>query len=138
MGKITLQVSYDLENSTNSDYTLEPPSASYVIPMQKLEPNGTLIDGKALKWAITEPMNHLWVLDEKAILIPAHQTVRVSFSMDYDINGDDSMATTITDWGSETKQRDFARHLLKSVDAFVLVDETHHYRIELPLQEAFR
>jgi hypothetical protein len=97
-----------------------------------------LIDGKGLKWAVAEPMNHLWVSDGKTILIPAHQTVRVSLSMNYGINGDDSMATSIADWNDEGKQREFARHLLTNVGSFVLIDEAHHYRIELPLQDAFR
>jgi hypothetical protein len=137
LGKMTLQISYDLENSTTSDYTLEPPNASSLIPMQKLKPNGTLIDGKGLKWAVAEPMNHLWVTDGKAVLIPALQTVRVSFSMDFDIDDDDSSATSVIDWNDKDKQREFARHLLKDVDAFVLIDETHHYRIELPLHDSF-
>jgi hypothetical protein len=34
LGNMTIQISYDLENSTNSDYPLEPPAASGVIPMQ--------------------------------------------------------------------------------------------------------
>jgi hypothetical protein len=135
LGKITVQFSYDLENSTNSDYTLDTPESLSLIPMQRLKLNRSLIDGKGLRWSVAEPLNHLWVSDGKTILIPAHQTVRISFSHEYDLDDDDSMAANVTDWSSEEVRKDVARHLLKDTDAFILLDEAHHYRIELPLQE---
>jgi hypothetical protein len=138
LGKTTVQVSYDLENTTASDYTLQPPQSAGLTAMQELKPNGTLVEGKNLKWSLAEPLNHLWTADQKPILIPAHQIVRVVFSMEYEINDDDSSATSITDWNDKTVRRDFARHLLKDAEAFVLLDESSHYRIELPLQDALR
>jgi hypothetical protein len=138
LGKITLQLSYNLYNSTKSDYTLAPPGTSGLIPMQLLKSNNVLIDGKGLKWSIAEPTDHLWVTDTNTVLIPALQTVRVSFAMEYDINDERSDAIAITDWSDDSVQKKFARALLADVDAFVLMDESHHYRIEMPLANAFR
>lgn len=137
LGKMTLQVSYDLENSTRSDYTLEPPGTADLIPMQRLTSNNVLIDGNGLKWSVGEYMSHLWVTDPKAVLVPALQTVRVSFSMDYELTDENSDAVSVTDWNDDA-QKKVARHLLSNVDAFVLMDNEHHYRIELPLRDSFR
>jgi hypothetical protein len=76
--------------------------------------------------------------EQKTVLIPAHQTARVVFVITYDIYGDDTVATSITDWTKEATQKEFARHLLSSAEAFVLLDELHRYRIDLPLQDAFK
>jgi len=103
--------------------------------MQRLKSNRSLIDGKGLKWSVAEPLNHLWVSDGKTILIPAHQTVRVSLSYGYDLDDDDPVAAGITDWKSEEVRKEFALHLLRDTDAFILLDDAHHYRIELPLHE---
>jgi hypothetical protein len=138
LGKTTVQVSYDLENSTDSDYTLPQPDSAGLIAMQKLKSNGSLVDGKGLKWSLAEPLNHLWTAEQKTILIPAHQTVRVVFAIDYDIDDDDAEATAVTDWTNNEVQKHFARHLLKDADAFVLLDENSRYRINLPLQDALR
>jgi hypothetical protein len=138
LGKTTVQASYDLENSTSSDYTLQPPQSAGLVAMQKLKSNGSMVEGKGLKWSLAEPLHHLWTAEQKPILIPAHQTVRVVFAIDYDIDNDDPAATSITDWKSKSTQRDFARHVLKDAEAFVLLDEALHYRIELPLQDALR
>lgn len=137
-GKLTVVVSYDLENHTNSDYTLEPPQTSGLVPMKRLKSNGSLFDGKGLKWSIAESLNQVWTSEGKAILIPAHQTVRVVFTMDYDILGDDPAASSVADWSNKGVEKEFARHLLKDTDDFVLLDEIHRYRIDLPLQEAFK
>jgi hypothetical protein len=138
LGKTTVQVSYDLENSTNYDYRLEPPETVGLVAMQKLKSNGSLVDGKGLKWSLAEPLNHLWTAEQKAILIPAHQTVRVVFAIDYEIDDDDSAATNITDWTKAETQKDFARHVLRDADDFVLLDENLRYRIDLPLQDVLR
>jgi hypothetical protein len=138
LGEMTVQISYDLENSTNLDYTMEPPQTAGWIPMQRLKSNGTLVDGKGLKWSAAEPFGHLWISDRKAILIPAHQTVRVFFSIDYVINDGDSVATSITDWKKEGVQRNFARHELGNTDSFLIFDQAHHYRIELPLEDVMQ
>ena len=138
LGKVTVQFSYDLKNTTNSDYTLQLPDSSGLVPMQRLKSNGTLVDGKGLKWSLSEPFGHLWTAEQRPILIPAHQTVRVVFSIDYDINGDDAAATSVTDWSQKDTQRSYARHLLKDADQFVLMDDARRYQIELPLQDALR
>jgi hypothetical protein len=106
--------------------------------MQRLKSNASLVDGKGLDWSLAEPTHHLWMTEQKTVLIPAHQTARVVFVISYDINGDDAVATSITDWMKEATQKEFARHLLSGAEAFVLLDEGHRYLIDLPLQDAFR
>jgi hypothetical protein len=138
LGKMTLQLSYDLENTTRSDYTLQPPSSSDLIPMQRLMASKTLTDAKGLKWSVAESQNHLWVTDPKAVLIPAQQTVRVSFNMDYDLTDENSDAVKVTDWNGGGVQKKIARNLVQGVDAFILIDDTHRYQIELPLKNSFR
>lgn len=138
LGKITVQISYDLENSTAYDYTLQAPNSLGLVSMQRLKSNGSLVDGKGLDWSLVEPTHHLWMTEQKTVLIPAHQTARVVFAISYDINGDDAVATSITDWTKEATQKEFARHLLSGAEAFVLLDEGRRYRIDLPLQDAFK
>ena len=135
LGEMTVQISYDLENTTNLDYMLGPPQTTGLIPMQRLKSSETLIDGKRLKWSAAEPFNHLWISDRKAILIPAHQTVRVFFFIDYTINDNDPVATSVTDWTKAGVQQEFERHLLKDTDSFVIFDQAHHYRIDLPVED---
>ena len=138
LGKINLKVSYDLENSTAYDFTLYAPNSAGLVSMQRLKSNGSLVDGKRLDWSLAEPTHHLWMTEQKIILIPAHQTARVVFFISYDINGDDPVATSITNWTKEETTKEFARHLISDAAAFVLLDELHRYRIDLPLQDAFR
>jgi hypothetical protein len=138
LGKITVQVSYDVENSTAYDYTLQAPNSAGLVSMQRLKSNGSLVDGKGLVWSLAEPLHHLWTAEQKPVLIPAHQTARIVFAISYDINGDDSVATSVTNWTEKQTQKDFARHLLSDAEAFVLLDEGHRYRIDLPLQDALR
>lgn len=138
LGTFTLKVSYDLKNSTDSDYTLETPDASGLVPMLRLRSNGSMVDAKGLKWSVAEPLNHLWMADHKTILIPAHQAVRVVFAMDYQINGDDRVATTVADWAKQENRSAFGRHLISDADAFVLLDAAHHYEIDLPLNDAMK
>lgn len=138
LGKITVRISYDVENSTAYDYTLQAPNSAGLVSMQRLKSNGSLVDGKGLDWSLAEPAHHPWMTEQKTVLIPAHQTARVAFAISYDIDGDDAVATSITDWTKEATQREFARHLLSDAEAFVLLDEVHRYRIDLPLQDAFK
>lgn len=140
LGQFTLQVSYDLKNSTDSDYTLEAPESSGLVSMQRLKSNGSMVDGKGLKWSVAQPLNRLWMSDQKTILIPVHRTVRVVFAMDYPINDDDTVATALTDWTKEENRAVFGRHLISDADAdaFVLLDSSHHYEIDLPLSDAMK
>ena len=109
LGKIAVQISYDLENSTAYDYTLQAPNSLGLVSMQRLKSNGSLVDGKGLDWSLAEPTHHLWTTEQKTVLIPAHQTARIVFVISYDINGDDDVATSITDWTKEATQKEFAR-----------------------------
>jgi hypothetical protein len=138
LGAMTVQICYDMENSSNVDYTLEPPQAAGLFAMQRLKSTGTLVDGKRLKWSATEPFHHEWIPDRKGILIPAHQTVRVYFFMDYVISDDDAFATSVRDWNKAGVEQEFARHELGDTESFVIFDQAHHYQIELPLEEVSR
>jgi hypothetical protein len=138
LGKISARISYDLENSTAYDYTLQDSKSLGLVSLQRLKSNGSLVDGKGLDWSLAEPTHHLWMTEQKTVLIPAHQTARVVFFIAYDIDGDDAVATSITDWTKKQTQKEFARHLLSDAEEFVLLDEARRYRIDLPLQDAFR
>jgi len=137
VGKMRLRFSYDLENTTSSDYTLELPQSYGLQVMQRLRSSDTLVNGKGVTWFVAEPLNIAAPDENKAILIPARQSVRVVFSIDYEILDDtDTMRTS--DWSNKDVQKDFVRTMLKDADSFVLLDETHRYRINLPLQDALR
>ncbi len=136
LGKMTVLVSYDLENATQSDYTLEPAGTTGLIAMQRLRSSRALIDAKDLKWSVAEPENHLWVSDPKEILIPAGQTVRVSFGMEYDLTDENSDAVKVKNWDADGVQKKIVQDLLSDVDAFVLMDNAHRYQIDLSLQGA--
>jgi hypothetical protein len=135
VGKMRLRFSYDLENTTSSDYTLKLPQSYGLQVMQRLRSSDTLVNGKGVTWFIAEPLNIAAPAENKAILIPARQSVRVVFSMDYEILDDPG---TMSDWSNKGVQKDFVRTMLKDADSLVLLDETRRYRIDLPLQDALR
>jgi hypothetical protein len=135
LGKMRVQLYYDLENTTSLDYTLEPPQYSTIVSLQKLKSRGSLVDGKGLAWEIARrPSNLATDTEGKGILIPAQQTVRVLFTINYEII-DDSDLAKISDWGSSNVQKEFVQSMLEDVDSFVLLDESQRYRIELPLED---
>lgn len=123
---------FDLHNTTNADYMLEPPRKS-VIAMQKLKSSGTLIDGSGLVWRTlkgTEEISGPETYVDKPILLPPGQAVRVVFILSYQFF--DASAHKAP---TESQLTQFGREQSKDIDGFVLLDQVNHYRIELPIDE---
>ena len=140
IGSFHARLFYDLENTTAFDYTLDPPDSASVVPMERLKENGSLVDGNGLKWALAAPSSRIIRAAEenKPIVIPAHETVRIEFDAVYDIFDDVDVKRDVkkAKWENEEELKKFLNSTLLDVQSFVLLDESQRYKIELSLRDA--
>lgn len=110
--RASLIISYDLENTTDSDYRFsDGPS---VVILSRLKSDGSYSQDQPIR--LSYP-----------VFLPARQHARlaVEITQPFDWPSD-------TDSGSVEKLRDFVKQRLQNVGEFVLFDEANHRQLELP------
>jgi hypothetical protein len=108
----TLTISYDLENTTESDYQLE--AGSGVVILSKLKTDGSLSQ--------QEPMRLSY-----PVFLPAKQHARLALEMTQPFAW-----PAKEDPGYEDKLRGFVKERLTKVGEIVLYDQASHCELELP------
>jgi hypothetical protein len=132
IGSMWVGLTYDLQNTSNTDYVLATPQSADIVTMEELRGKHALVLTQALVWGPKRPLID-WVGSAR-ILIPAHETVRVVFETDHEIFDADFPCFVQTEWTS-SNQRKFVEQVLSRVKKFVLFDKVHRYRIALPVPD---
>ena len=110
--RASLIISYDVENSTDSDYRLS--DGPNVVILSRLTSDGSYSQDQPIR--LSYP-----------VFLPAgqHGRLAVEITEPFDWPSD-------TDSGSIEKLRNFVRRRLQNVAEFVLFDEANHRQLELP------
>lgn len=108
----TLVISYDLENSTDSDYRLA--DGPNVVILSRLKSDGSYSQDQPIR--LSYP-----------VFLPPRQHARLAVEITQPFNWPSD-----TDSGSIEKLRNFVRQRLQDVAEFVLFDEANHRQLELP------
>ena len=110
--RASLVISYDLENTTDSDYRLaDGPS---VVILSRLKSDGSYSQDQPIR--LSYP-----------VFLPARQHARLAVEITQPFNWPSD-----ADSGSIEKLRSFVRQRLQNVGEFVLFDEASHRQLELP------
>lgn len=110
--RASLVISYDLENTTDSDYRLT--DGPNVVILSRLKSDGSYSQDQPIR--LSYP-----------VFLPARQHARLAVEI-----------TEPFDWPSDAdsssidKLRDFVKQRLQNVGEFVLFDEANHRQLELP------
>lgn len=110
--RASLVISYDLENTTDSDYRLT--DGPNVVILSRLKSDGS--------YSLDQPIRLSY-----PVFLPPRQHARLAVEI-----------TERFDWPSDAdtssieKLRDFVKQRLQNVEEFVLFDEANHRQLELP------
>jgi hypothetical protein len=109
--------SYDLENTTDSDYHLS--NDPKVLIMGRLKSNTSL-----------RPEDSMQI--DKSIFLPARNRIRMSLEVKYYFNWPTQMFPGQVGPVTQEKFRSFVAGKTADLQGFVLFDDAAHYQIELP------
>jgi len=112
-----LMFSYDLENTTDSDYHLS--NDPKVVIMARLKSNGCLR---------TEDSTQI----DNSVFLPARTRARIALEVTYSFNWPAQMFPGQVGPVTQEKFRSFVAAKVADLQGFILFDQTARYQIELP------
>lgn len=110
---------YNLENGTNSDYSL--PKAPTTIIMTRLKSDGTLSSGESIEL-------------DSSVFLPARNRTRISFQTVRPFRWPTELVPGRMGPLTQEKYRGLVAQEVGNLSGFVLFDQAAHFQIELPVQ----
>ena len=133
-----MRLTFDLRNETGYDYTLEAKPSETTIVMERRREKSALSTNRGFTWYAESGYGSIGsgrVTPDEPIFIPAGQTVRVNFFWSYDVFDVAGLELNEKVQGQEEQ---IFKMAFKNTTGLVLLDKTHRYWIELPLQDALK